>query len=174
MRTQEKADAGPAVCGSFLLSFKAPAKDGFPEHGQEGARGFSGAFSRLLGLFCFACCWNEWAPPLFSMKEPQAGYAQTDPIPPHPGSTQPGEETRSIVRIRGWYFYGPQSAISKGTPPAGPPRTPGKWDILCVFIFLPRSWGVVGGCRYGLACVWFWGSLQPCFGPSWNLWPSSW
>ena len=52
VRTQEKADAGPAVCGSFLLSFKAPAKDGFPEHGQEGARGFGSVALSPGSLAC--------------------------------------------------------------------------------------------------------------------------
>lgn len=67
--------------------------------------------------------------------------------------------------------------LVEGPPPAGPPRTPGKWDILCVFIFLPQKLGVGGwgrSCRTSLACVWFWGSLQPYFGSRWNLWPSSW
>lgn len=67
-----------------LLSLDDPSKDCFfpslvPERGREVPP----------DLFCFACCWNECGPPLFSMNEPRAGCALPATPSPAQGSLTP-------------------------------------------------------------------------------------
>lgn len=72
-------------------------------------------------------------------------------ILPHPGSTQPSKETRSIVR--GWYFYGPQEV-------EGPHllALPDPWEVghsLCIY-FPPQKLGG-GELQFQFSMCWFWG-----------------
>lgn len=173
VRTQEKADAGLRSAEAFSSVSRPQQRTDFLGTARKGYEGsVAGAFTRLLGLFCFACCWNEWAPPLFSMKEPQAGYAQTDchPSPPrvHPallGDQEPLCSGGIFMDLNLQLVEGPHLLALLGHLGSG---------TFFVYLFSsPRSWGG-RSCRPSLACVWFWGSLQPYLGPRWNLWPSSW
>ena len=82
----ERSRKKQLACGPSRVSSELgdPSKDCFfpslvPERGREVPP----------DLFCFACCWNECGPPLFSMNEPRARCALPATPSPAQGSLTP-------------------------------------------------------------------------------------